>query len=131
MTLLIAAAITFLACFLLVPSIFWLLRFFGFYAIVDFSFLDKVGFGIVVPWAEMDRLWPCVRCHDPGSLDWITWTGPTISGRKQPSIGNSPSRLTILSSKTRCLSWRPCVKRSPIISRTISQAGDWSRNVAR
>jgi regulator of protease activity HflC (stomatin/prohibitin superfamily) len=34
MTLLIAAAITFLACFLLVPSIFWLLRFFGFYAIV-------------------------------------------------------------------------------------------------
>jgi hypothetical protein len=36
--------------------------------------LDQVGFGIVVPWAEMDRLWPCVRCHDPGSLDWITWT---------------------------------------------------------
>src|ERR1700740_356378 len=34
MTLLIAAAITFLACFLLVPVIFWLLRFFGFYAIV-------------------------------------------------------------------------------------------------
>jgi regulator of protease activity HflC (stomatin/prohibitin superfamily) len=34
MTLLIAAAITFLACFLLVPVIFWVLRFFGFYAIV-------------------------------------------------------------------------------------------------
>src|ERR1700741_4468597 len=34
MTLLIAAAITFLACFLLVPVIFWLLRFCGFYAIV-------------------------------------------------------------------------------------------------
>jgi hypothetical protein len=28
-----------------------------------------------------------------------------------------------LSSKTRCLSWRPCVKRLPMISRTISQAG--------
>src|ERR1700752_623866 len=35
MTLLIAAAITFLACFLLVPVIFWLLQFFGFYAIVE------------------------------------------------------------------------------------------------
>ena len=34
MTLLIAAAITFLACFLLVPVVFWVLRFFGFYAIV-------------------------------------------------------------------------------------------------
>ena len=36
-------------------------------------------------------------------------------------------QLTILPSKTRCLSWRPCVKRSPIISRTILQAGNWSR----
>ena len=35
MTLLIAAAATFIACFILVPSIFWLLRFFGFYAVVE------------------------------------------------------------------------------------------------
>src|ERR1700741_3479770 len=35
MTLLIAAAATFLACFVLVPVIFWLLRFFCFYAIVE------------------------------------------------------------------------------------------------
>jgi regulator of protease activity HflC (stomatin/prohibitin superfamily) len=35
MNLLIAAAATFLACFVLVPVIFWLLRFFGFYAIVE------------------------------------------------------------------------------------------------
>ena len=85
----------------------------------------------VVLWADTDRLWPCVRCHDPGSLDCTTWIGLTISGTKQPSIGNLPSRLTIPSSKTRCLSWRPCVKRSPIISRTISQAGNWSLHFAR
>src|SRR6266852_2547875 len=35
MTLLIAAAATFLACFVLVPATFGLLRFFGFYAIVE------------------------------------------------------------------------------------------------
>jgi len=35
MTLLIAAAITFFACYVLVPVAFWLLRFFGFYAIVE------------------------------------------------------------------------------------------------
>jgi hypothetical protein len=29
------------------------------------------------------------------------------------------------------LSWRPCVKRSSIISRTISQAGNWSLHFAR
>ena len=34
MTLLIAAAVTFVACFVLVPAGFWLLRFFGIYAIV-------------------------------------------------------------------------------------------------
>ena len=72
-------------------------------------------------------LWPCVRYRDPGSLDYTTWIGLTISGTKQPNIGNLPSRLTIPSSKTRCLNWRPCVKRSPIISRTISRAGNWSR----
>lgn len=49
MTLLIAAAITFLACFLLVPVIFWLLRFFGFYAIVpERSCYVYVLFGKVV-----------------------------------------------------------------------------------
>jgi hypothetical protein len=35
MSLLIAAAATFMACFVLMPAIFWLLRFFGFYAIVE------------------------------------------------------------------------------------------------
>jgi regulator of protease activity HflC (stomatin/prohibitin superfamily) len=35
MNLLIAAVITFMACFVLVPAIFWLLRFFGFYAVVE------------------------------------------------------------------------------------------------
>ncbi len=35
MTFLISAAITFAACFVLVPVIFWLLRFFGVYAIVE------------------------------------------------------------------------------------------------
>jgi len=35
MNLLIAAIITFMACFVLVPVIFWLLRFFGFYAVVE------------------------------------------------------------------------------------------------
>src|SRR6202162_2609661 len=35
MSLLVAAAATFMACFVLVPAIFWLLRFFGFYAIVE------------------------------------------------------------------------------------------------
>ena len=35
MSLLIAAVITFLACFFLVPVVFWLLRFFGFYAVVE------------------------------------------------------------------------------------------------
>jgi regulator of protease activity HflC (stomatin/prohibitin superfamily) len=35
MSLLIAAVITFMACFVLVPMIFWLLRFFGFYAVVE------------------------------------------------------------------------------------------------
>ena len=34
MTLLIAAAATFLGCFVLVPAVFWILRFFGLYAIV-------------------------------------------------------------------------------------------------
>src|ERR1700756_2382782 len=34
MTFLIAAAATFIGSFVLVPAIFWLLRFFGFYAIV-------------------------------------------------------------------------------------------------
>ena len=35
MTFLAAAAITFLACFVVVPVVFWLLRFFGFYAVVE------------------------------------------------------------------------------------------------
>jgi len=35
MNLLIAAVVTFMACFVLVPVIFWLLRFFGFYALVE------------------------------------------------------------------------------------------------
>ena len=35
MNLLIAAVVTFMACFVLVPVIFWLLRFFGFYAVVE------------------------------------------------------------------------------------------------
>jgi regulator of protease activity HflC (stomatin/prohibitin superfamily) len=35
MTLMIATVVTFLACFVLVPVVFWLLRFFGFYAIVE------------------------------------------------------------------------------------------------
>jgi regulator of protease activity HflC (stomatin/prohibitin superfamily) len=35
MNLLIAALVTFMACFVLVPVIFWLLRFFGFYAVVE------------------------------------------------------------------------------------------------
>ena len=35
MSLLIAAVVTFLACFFLVPVVFWLLRFFGFYAVVE------------------------------------------------------------------------------------------------
>ena len=35
MNLLIAAMVTFMACFVLVPVIFWLLRFFGFYAVVE------------------------------------------------------------------------------------------------
>ena len=35
MNLLIAAVATFVACFVLVPEIFWLLRFFGVYAIVE------------------------------------------------------------------------------------------------
>ena len=35
MSLLIAAVITFLACYVLVPVAFWVLRFFGFYAIVE------------------------------------------------------------------------------------------------
>ena len=35
MTLLIATAASFVACFVLVPVIFWILRFFGFYAVVD------------------------------------------------------------------------------------------------
>jgi regulator of protease activity HflC (stomatin/prohibitin superfamily) len=35
MSLLIAAVATFVACFVLVPAIFWFLRFFGFYAIVE------------------------------------------------------------------------------------------------
>ncbi len=35
MTFIIATAATFVACFILVPVIFWLLRFFGFYAIVE------------------------------------------------------------------------------------------------
>jgi regulator of protease activity HflC (stomatin/prohibitin superfamily) len=35
MNLLIAAAITFIACFILVPALFGLLQFFGFYAIVE------------------------------------------------------------------------------------------------
>jgi regulator of protease activity HflC (stomatin/prohibitin superfamily) len=35
MNLLIAAVVTFMACFVLVPMIFWLLRFFGFYAVVE------------------------------------------------------------------------------------------------
>lgn len=35
MNLLIAAVATFMACFVLVPVIFWLLRFFGFYAVVE------------------------------------------------------------------------------------------------
>jgi len=34
--------------------------------------------------------------------------GPSICGAKRPSIGNLPSRPTILSLKTNCLSWRPC-----------------------
>src|SRR5262249_47432847 len=70
--------------------------------------------------------WPCAPCHNPGSLDCTTWNGLIISGTKQPSIGDLPSRLTILSSKTRCLSWRPCAKRSPITSRTVSQVGNSS-----
>ena len=45
-------------------------------------------------------------------LDYTKWIGLTISETKQPTIGNLPSRLTILSPKTRCLSWRPCAKRS-------------------
>src|ERR1700740_2073495 len=81
---------------------------------------------VVLGWTRIAFFWPCVRCHDPGSLDCTTWTGLTIFGTKQPSTGNLPSRLTILSSKTRCLSWRPYVKRSPTISRTISQAGNRS-----
>lgn len=35
MNLLIAAVVTFMACFVLVPVIFWLLRFLGFYAVVE------------------------------------------------------------------------------------------------
>src|SRR5258707_364757 len=35
MSLLISAVVTFVACFFLVPVIFWLLRFFGIYAVVD------------------------------------------------------------------------------------------------
>jgi regulator of protease activity HflC (stomatin/prohibitin superfamily) len=35
MTLLISAAVTFVLCFAIVPAIFWLLPFFGFYAIVE------------------------------------------------------------------------------------------------
>jgi hypothetical protein len=35
MTLMIATVVTFLACFVLLPVVFWLLRFFGFYAIVE------------------------------------------------------------------------------------------------
>jgi regulator of protease activity HflC (stomatin/prohibitin superfamily) len=35
MTLLITAAVTFFACFVVVPVVFWLLRFFGVYAVVE------------------------------------------------------------------------------------------------
>src|SRR6516165_9813931 len=55
-------------------------------------------------------------------MDWPDY----LRGTKQPGIGSLPSRLMIMPSKTRCLSWRPCVKKSLIISKTISQAGNWS-----
>lgn len=49
MNFLIAAAATFIGCFVLVPAIFWLLRFFGFYAIVpERSCYVYVLFGKVV-----------------------------------------------------------------------------------
>jgi hypothetical protein len=35
MNLLLAAVITFVACFFLAPVLFWLLRFFGVYAVVE------------------------------------------------------------------------------------------------
>ena len=81
---------------------------------------------MVVLWADTDRLLAMRSLSRPRLIGCTTWTGLTISGTKQPSIGNLPSKLTIPSSKTRCLSWHPCVKRSPIISRTVSQAGNWS-----
>jgi hypothetical protein len=61
----------------------------------------------------------------PAHWDCAAWIGLTICGTKRPSIGNLPSRPTILSSRTSCLSWRPCVKRahnklSPPSSRLLS-----------
>ena len=55
----------------------------------------------------------------PAHWDCAAWIGLTTYGTKRPSIGNLPSRPKILSLKTRCLTWRPCVTRSPIISKII------------
>jgi hypothetical protein len=50
----------------------------------------------------------------PNAAYCAAWTGLTISGTKQPCIGNLPSRPMIPLSGTNCLSWRPYVKKSPI-----------------
>jgi hypothetical protein len=48
MSLLIAASATFFACFVLVPAIFWLLRFFRFYVMEERTCNVYVLFGKVV-----------------------------------------------------------------------------------
>ena len=44
----------------------------------DFTSLDQAGPDIVVFSADTDRLWPCVRCHDPRliglyDMDWADY----------------------------------------------------------
>jgi hypothetical protein len=47
-------------------------------------------------------------------MDW-----PDYLRDQALSIDNLPSRPTILSLKPNCLSWRPCVMRSPITLKII------------
>jgi len=61
----------------------------------------------------------CLCLSTPCSTDCAAWIGLTISGTKRPCIGNWPSRPMILPSRTRCLSWRLSVRRSPITWRII------------
>ena len=54
----------------------------------DVSFLDQVGLGIVVPWAETDRLWPCVRCHSTRliglyDMDWADYLRDQAAKNRQ------------------------------------------------